>query len=171
MTDTTALFPAPAWVRAAGRVTPSGPRPAGGPEVAAERQAAVDTLHRFAWAFDEHDRDRLEDCFDPDAVWTATIGGHRDLGRSEGREAVLTWLTAGWPAQADQRRHIVTNAVVDGLDAGSDEATVTAMIFVTAAQDGGFRAVTAGVYRTRVRRGGDGSWRITRFDASFDAPF
>jgi ketosteroid isomerase-like protein len=215
VTDTSTLDPAPAWVRGAGRVVTTRPHAQDSPEVAAARQAAIDTLHRFAWAFDEHDRNSLTACFTEDAVWTATISGHRDLGTSEGRETVLRWLTSGWPAQADQRRHIVTNAVVDELDTDhldtdhldtdhldtdhldtdhldtdhldtdhldtdhldtdhletGASATVTAMILVTAAEGGAFRAVTAGVYRARMRCGGDGVWRIARFDASFDAPF
>ncbi|MCE0764100.1 nuclear transport factor 2 family protein [Pseudonocardia kujensis] len=169
-TDATVLDPAPAWVRSAGRVATTGPQAVDTPETAAARQAATDTLHRFAWAFDEHDRESLTACFTEDAVWTATIGGHRDLGTSKGRETVLGWLTAGWPGQTDQRRHIVTNAVVDDLDP-ANSATVTAMILVTAAENGTFRAVTAGVYRARMRRERDGAWRVARFDASFDAPF
>jgi ketosteroid isomerase-like protein len=102
-------------------------------------------------------------------VFTANIGGDQPFGPYVGREEIVAWLTSYWDKETDQRRHFVTDAMVDDLS--GDEATVTAMLLLAASEDGVMRTVTSGFYRVELRKEGDGAWRIARFDAGYDAPY
>jgi ketosteroid isomerase-like protein len=168
-TVTTTLNPAPSWASHSGLVRIDGPDRTTSSAQAIDKILCVETVNRFAFAYDEQDAAVLADCFTEDAVLHATTAGTQDFGAYEGRDAVVGWLSAYWGRTVDQRRHIVTNAVVDGLT--DDAARVTTMLLVTAAQDGAFRPVTAGVYCAGVRRQDDGAWRIATFELGFDAAF
>ncbi|MGA5504975.1 nuclear transport factor 2 family protein [Streptomyces umbrinus] len=163
------LNPQPSWATKEGLVALRGPDSQSLPGQAADKILAAETLHRFGFAYDEQNAEAMTDCFTEDAVLTATTAGTRSLGTHTGREAVVGWLSAHWGQSRDQRRHIVTNAMVDDLTA--DSAQVTTMLLVTAAENGQFRPVTAGVYRATVRKESDGAWRIARFALGFDASF
>jgi ketosteroid isomerase-like protein len=169
MTTETMLNPQPSWATQNGLVTLKGPDRTTPAPRALDKILCAETLYRFGFCYDEQDRDGLADCFTEDVVLTATTAGTRSFGTYEGRDAAVGWLTAYWGRTLDQRRHIVTNAMVDDLTATT--ATVTAMLLVTAAQDGAFRTVTAGVYRARTRKEDDGAWRIAGFALGFDAAF
>jgi ketosteroid isomerase-like protein len=166
---TEALNPRPSWASADRIITLQGPDRAARPDQASGKVLAAETLYRFGFAYDEQDAAALADCFTPDATLTATTAGTRSFGTHTGREAVLGWLTAYWGKTRDQRRHIITNPMVDDLTTTS--ATVTAMLLVTAAEDGALRPVTAGVYRAVVRKNADQAWRISQFTLGFDASF
>jgi ketosteroid isomerase-like protein len=139
------------------------------PAQADDKVRCAETISRFAFAYDEQDRDRLTDCFAEDAVLHATTAGTQDFGTYLGRDDVVGWLTAYWGRTRDQRRHLVTNAMVDDLT--ETTARVTTMLLVTAAEDGRFRPVTSGVYSAGLRKDPDGIWRITAFELGFDAAF
>jgi hypothetical protein len=171
MTPTTAeLRPKPTWATADGHIALRGPvvdeRSA---RRALDRVLALETIHRFAFAFGERIRDVLTDCFTADATFAANIGGTQPVGPHEGRDVVVAWLTSYWDMQVDQRRHLVTDAVVDELT--DDTATVTTMLTLAGSADGTMRLITAGFYRCELRREADGAWRIARFGAGYDAPY
>jgi ketosteroid isomerase-like protein len=167
MTET--LNPRPSWATTDGIITLQGPDRAARPDQASDKVLAAETLYRFGFAYDEQDAGALADCFTEDATLTATTAGTHSFGTYTGRAAVIRWLTAYWGKTRDQRRHIVTNPMVDDLTATG--ATVTAMLLVTAAENRAFRPVTAGVYRVTVRKDPDQAWRISHFTLGFDAPF
>jgi ketosteroid isomerase-like protein len=174
MSDPTAdPQPRPAWASTDGHIEIAGPHRCLGAEQstrgALHRVLALETVHRFAFSFGERDRAVLEDCFTEDASFAANIGGTQPVGPYVGRDAIVEWLTSYWPRQTDQRRHLVTDAVVDDLTA--DSATVTAMLTLAGSADGAMRLITAGFYRCVMRREGDGAWRIARFGAGYDAPY
>lgn len=167
--DTTQLSPRPGWASTDRLVTLERPVSSETGLDPLDRVLAGETLYRFAFAYDEQDRDALADCFTEDAVLSATTAGERDFGTYEGRERVIRWLTAYWGRTVDQRRHIVTNVTVDRQTDHS--AHVTAMLLVTAAENGQFRPVTAGLYVADVVKDVDGVWRLSRFSLGFDASF
>jgi ketosteroid isomerase-like protein len=163
------LNPRPSWASSDGHIDLLGPDRTTPADAAIDKMLVAETLARFGFTFDERDRAGLEDCFTEDAVFTASIGGTQDLGTFRGRDKAVRWLTAYWETQTDQRRHLVTNVMVDHLT--EDSAVATCMLFVTCAKDGAMRPQTAGFYCTRMRREADGAWRIQHFDAGFDAAF
>jgi hypothetical protein len=167
--DTTQLSPRPGWASTDRLVNLERPVSSLAGHDPLDRVLAGETLYRFAFAYDEQDREALSDCFTDNAVLSATTAGEHDFGTYTGRDEVIGWLTAYWGKTVDQRRHIVTNVTVDRQTDRS--AHVTAMLLVTAAENGQFRPVTAGLYVADVAKELDGVWRLGRFNLGFDASF
>ena len=166
--DTTGdgLRPRPAWARETGRIEP-GPATAAPP--APDREAVVERVHRYGWAYDERRTDLLAECFTGEGVWEGNVMGTAPIGPFRGRDAVAGWLAGFWPQQHDQRRHVLTNTVVQEL--AGDRATVLAYLVLTSASAGRVRMETTGCYRFELAREPDGTWRIAHLFAGFDAPF
>jgi ketosteroid isomerase-like protein len=130
--------------------------------------ALTEAVSRYCWAFDERRRDLLADCFTEDAVWEGTVAASQTVGPLRGRDRILEWLAEFWPHQRDQRRHILTNFLVEALS--EEEADVYAYLLLTSARDETVSVETTGFYRTRLALD-DGRWRIRHLFAGFDAPF
>ena len=159
------LRPRPAWAHKDGLVKVLA-NPAPGLDV---RGMLADRMYRYCWGFDERQEQVLEECFTEDAVWVGDVMGETRVGPFEGRKAVLAYLTGFWPHQRDQRRHVVTNFVVETID--GDTARGLAYLLLV----GSTRATTgleaSGLYCVDYRRSADGNWRITKLSAGFDVPF
>jgi hypothetical protein len=138
-----------------------GPAPVAGP-------APAEVVSRYCWAFDQHRPDLLEECFTEDAVWEGAVSGSEAVGPIRGRARILEWLSGFWPHQHDQRRHILTNFLVEHLAA--ETAEIHAYLLLTSAKDGAVSLETTGFYRTQLALV-DERWRIRHLFAAFDAPF
>ncbi|MCE0762002.1 nuclear transport factor 2 family protein [Pseudonocardia kujensis] len=137
--------------------------------IADDRAAVVERVHRYGWAFDERRADLLAECFTAGGVWEGSVMGTELIGPFRGRQAVTDWLGRFWPTQPDQRRYVLTNALVEELV--DDRATVLAYLVLTSASAGVVRMETTGCYRFSLAREADGCWRIAVLRAGFDAPF
>ena len=97
-----------------------------------------------------------------------------------GRSAVVGWLTGFWPHQTDQRRHVVTNLIVERCEGNS--ATCLAYLLLVGSTRATVALESAGLYRTtsvaRMTRGASadsmrpstcrsGSRRSTRWNRGF----
>ena len=163
------LKPAPAWARDGGHTDLAAavsPAAAGDP---VDRSLIAERIARYGWCYDERDRAGLGECFTEDGVWEGDIMGTEKVGPFRGRAAIITFLTGFWDEQADQRRHVFTNVVVDRL--ADDTATAQAYLQLLASSDARTHTETAGPYRFELVRGRDEIWRLTRLAAGFDAPF
>lgn len=165
------LRPPPAWGHASGDLRLVAPGTA-----AAEpglRALLAEAVHRYGWAYDERRADLLAEAFTEDAVWEASIMGVDRVGPFRGRDAITAWLADFWPAQTDQRRHVLTNVVLQSAagEPDRDRAEVVAYLILLASSDAATRIETAGFYRFALRREADGAWRIAHLFAGFDAPF
>jgi hypothetical protein len=130
---------------------------------------AIETVNRFALAFGERNHHVLIDCFTVDATFDANIGGETPTGLYSGRDEIVAWLSSYWPRQTDQRRHLVTDPVVDHVD--DDRVVVTAVLVLAASEHAAMRVITAGFYRCTLVLETDGVWRIETFRAGYDAPY
>ncbi|MGF1595697.1 MAG: nuclear transport factor 2 family protein [Acidimicrobiales bacterium] len=161
-------FPEPGWATKTSHVT-IGPEPATVAAAdAADRIAIAERVHLYGWGYDERNRELLGACFTEDGIWEGSIMGSDRVGPHEGRDAVTAFLTAFWDVQTDQRRHIFTNVVVSEQTATA--AVAHAYLLLTASTGDAMVPVTNGPYRFELRHD-DGSWRIARLVAGFDAPF
>lgn len=160
--------PEPGWAAKIGHVQVKPLEPDSDPSRAADRVMIAERVHRYGWGYDERNREQLADCFTADGVWEGCITGTDKIGPFEGREAVVAFLTDFWTVQTDQRRHIFTNVIVDGLSA--DRAVAHAYLLLTASTDGTMTPVTNGPYRLVMHKD-HGVWRIAHLIAGFDAPF
>ena len=159
------LRPQPAWAHRTGLVHVES-RPPAGLDVA---QTLQDRLHRYCWGFDERRHDVLIDTFTADCVWVGDVMGETTIGPHRGRDTVLAWLSAFWDHQRDQRRHVVTNFVLEEL--GESTASGMAYLLLVGASNASVVLEAAGLYRVQYRLEQDGVWRITQLTAGFDAPF
>lgn len=159
------LRPQPAWASRTGLVHVA-PRPPAGLGAA---QALQDRLHRYCWGFDERRRDVLVDTFTADAVWVGEVMGETTIGPHRGRDTVLAWLAAFWEHQRDQRRHVVTNFVLEELQ--DSTASAMAYLLLVGTRNASVALEAAGLYRVEYRLEPDDVWRISRLIAGFDAPF
>ncbi len=159
--------PAPGWASAAGRVQLSGGRGQDASGVG-DRLLCAERVARYGWAYDERDRDALAACFTADAVWEGSLLGTTSVGPITGGGAIADWLAAFWPDQQDQRRHVLSNVVVDLAESA---ATAHAYLVLLSSQDGMTSVVSAGPYRFHLERQDDGAWLLAHLAAGFDAPF
>jgi ketosteroid isomerase-like protein len=159
--------PRQSWASREGIVVPSGPIGPAPTDLPTDRALLVETLCRLGFSMDEHNRLGIADCFTEDAVVMATIAGERSLGTHQGREAVVDWLTTIGQGQQAQRRLLITNAVVNNLEA--DSALVNALFLAMVIAAGKLRPLTTGVLRAQMKKERDNAWRISRFILGFDA--
>ncbi|MEA3214437.1 MAG: hypothetical protein QOJ19_593 [Acidimicrobiia bacterium] len=160
--------PEPGWAAKIGHVRLKPLEADNDGQRAADRVMIAECVHRYGWGYDERQAGLLADCFTADAVWEGVVTGTDQVGPFEGRDAVVAFLTDFWTMQTDQRRHIFTNVIVDGLTTTS--AIAHAYLLLTASTGGTMTPITNGPYRLSMRKE-DGVWRIERLSAGFDAPF
>jgi hypothetical protein len=160
--------PTPAWGHGTGALDLSSGPPAVDAALLTDRELFADRMSRYGWGFDERRAEVLADCFTDDAVWEATIMGSSTVGPHVGREAILEFMTGFWPDQLDQRRHMIMNVIVE--EQTDADATVLSYHLLMSAAAGVLTAVTCGFYRAEMRKD-QGSWRIRRLLAGYDAPF
>lgn len=139
---------------------------------------AQQVINRYSWAFDERRVDALLELFTPDAVWDASVMGEVQIGPFVGRERILEWLTAFWPKQRDQRRHVFTNYIVDEFDGTS--LSVYCYLQLFGSRHAASQFETAGFARFTLKRlsaelepvnQAANGWAITHFTAGYDSPF
>ncbi len=159
--------PVPGWASTAGRVHLSDGRAADSSSLA-DRLLCGERVARYGWAYDERDREALAACFTVDAVWEGSLLGTTPVGPITGSTRIADWLAAFWPQQPDQRRHVLTNVV---LDLTGSTATAHAYLVLLSSQGGTTSVVSAGPYRFQLERQDDGAWLLSHLAAGFDAPF
>jgi hypothetical protein len=132
----------------------------------ADRQFIAETAHRYALAYDERRLDVLADVFTEDVIFAFSISGG-GYGQYAGRDAVIGWLSDIMQGQFDQRRHVVSNFIVEELNA--DRAVITLYLSLFAS-DTETRVVTSGFYQMELYKSDD-KWRISYVYDGLDRPF
>lgn len=165
MSGVTQTKPGQAWAHKSGLVS-MGPHkaiPAGSDPL--DRLAIQEAFYRFGIAHDENRIDVLETCFTADATLIVVEGSAEPLARMEGREAILRGLGSVISQQTDQRRHCMTNVVIDELS--DSEANALAYGMVSCAADALWLGAAV-IYAADLRKEDDGAWRFTRFVIGMD---
>lgn len=160
--------PQPAWARERGHTKLAPALAADAAPTAPDRDLVAERIARYGWSYDERDATALGECFTDDGVWQGNLMGTQEIGPFTGRQAIVEFLTGFWGEQADQRRHVFTNVVVDSLV--GDRATAHAYLILLASSTERTSVETAGPYRLEAARDG-GIWRLTLLSAGFDVPF
>jgi hypothetical protein len=170
MSEAENLRPAPGWASTINqaKVRPLVAAPQAGEAI--DRLLIAERIARYGWAYDERDRQGLGDCFTEDGVWEGQIMGTDPVGPFEGRQAIVDFLTGFWDEQTDQRRHVLTNVILDEVK--GDTATGHAYLILLGSTEASMTPLTAGPYRFELSRdSADGVWRMSRLAAGFDAPY
>jgi len=132
----------------------------------AER-AILRTIFACAAAIDAGDEEAFVACFTVDGEFEAS-GASRDATTFRIRgEAELAEFLAGHTRPPERRhRHVVAEPIVE---VEGDEATCRSYFMVVVEHEGEPVLRTFGRYEDRLRREGDGTWRLQRRSAELDS--
>jgi len=133
------------------------------------RAEIENVLGLAAWGYDENDVDLIAEQFAETATMTMQIGRDGDtIGPFEGREAIRKLHADSLAGQTDQRRHNISNLVVQKETA--DSASTTSNLTLLSIEDGAVRVLSSGWYSDElVKR--DGRWLISRRHIYLDLPY
>ena len=134
----------------------------------ADRLAILDVVQRYGWTYDERRLDVMQELYSEDTVFHGAIWGQPLIEPAVGIEAVLSWQRGWMDQQSDQRRHLITNLLVE--EQQSDRAIVLAYMTITSADPTSVQLVATGFYRFTLVRAA-GRWLIQDTFAAFDVPF
>jgi hypothetical protein len=158
---------APAWAHAAGFISLKEPGavPTTLQELA-DRDLARESALRYSYAYDERRLDVLHSLLSPDAKFSISISG-ATVETQEGRETVIAWLSDLMDSQDDQRRHVVSNVIIEDISA--DRAVVVTYLAVFSVRETA-QLATTGFYRFDLEKHGS-VWRISHIFDGLDRPF
>jgi len=125
-----------------------------------------ESFARYGMAYDEARLNVLADLFTADAVVELGHGSGQPFATLKGREAIIANFTKALQNQHDQRRHFMTNIMVDKLTRTA--ASVVAYEMVTIAEHGLKLGATV-VCATQLRKAaGSGHWQFSRMFIGMD---
>lgn len=125
-----------------------------------------ESFARYGMAYDEARIDVLTDLFTADAVVELGHGSGKPFATLKGRDAIIANFEKALKNQHDQRRHFMTNIMVDML--GRNEASAVAYEVVTIA-DRGLKLGATVVCATKLRKAaGTGHWQFSRMFIGMD---
>jgi hypothetical protein len=168
-THASPTLPRQAWAHHDGKINMKPLQPADwSPEALAARAQIAEAFYRFGFAHDEARIDVAASCFTDDTVFEVAQGQGDPFTRFAGRDEVFSRLTRVVAEQADQRRHVISNILVEELDLVAGTASALAFSVVSVAANG----LTLGasvIYSADLRREDDGCWRFSYFFIGMDS--
>jgi SnoaL-like domain len=135
------------------------------PQALAARLQIQEAFYRFGTGHDEARADVVGSCFTEDAVFEVAQGQGEPFVHYQGRAEIMRRIGAIVAEQADQRRHCITNVLVESLTAGT--ASAIAYGIVPVAADGLTLGATV-LYVGDLVREVDGCWRFSYFYIGMD---
>jgi F0F1-type ATP synthase epsilon subunit len=134
-------------------------------ENALNRLLIQEAFARWGVGYDEARLDVLRTLFTRDAEFRVLQGSREPIASASGIDEIIKNVANALPQQSDQRRHAMTNIVIDRLT--KNEATAIAYGIVTIAADGVSVGVSV-IYSANLRREQDGVWRFSKFVIGMD---
>jgi len=124
-------------------------------------------MSRFLLGVDEQDAARVRSTLTEDAQTGMVLDGEK-MGPPPGREGIVGYLQEFWKTQTDQRRHVLSNPIVESE---SPEAAVLSFyLTLYATKDRKLRPIATGRYRVRYVLKGESGW-IRNIELVLDGPF
>ena len=124
-------------------------------------------MSRFYLGLDQRDAAMVRATLSEDAETCMFLDGEK-MGPPAGREGIVGYLEEFWKTQTDQRRHVLSNAI---LESESPEAAVLSFyLTLYATKDRKLRPVATGRYRVRYVLKGESGW-IRNIELVLDGPF
>lgn len=120
---------------------------------------------RWGWAYDEARLDVMKTLFTEDAAFKVVSGAYTPGVDVVGVDKIIGINTGALKFQGDQRRHVISNVIIEKLT--ESEATALAFCITTLAANGLSNGATV-MYSADLRRGADGVWRFSRFVIGID---
>ncbi len=163
--DQTAAFPEPQWASKCGliRILPNG-APVTTSNVL-DRLLIQEAFYRWGIAWDEARLGVIHSLFTDDGELVITLGSTKPISRHRGPDAIAKYVDGASKVQSDQRRHAMTNVVIDRLT--ESEATAVAYGIVTIASNGLKLGATV-IYSAELRKDANNIWRFLKFVIGMD---
>jgi hypothetical protein len=130
-------------------------------------ETRCELMSRFYLGLDQQDAEMIRSTLTEDAETCMILDGER-MGPPPGREGIVGYLEAFWKTQTDQRRHVLSNAIL--VSESSGEAVLAFYLTLYATKNRALRPVATGRYRVRFvsKPGGE---RIRSIELVLDGPF
>ena len=138
----------------------------GNPDEAIDRLMIGEAFSRWGIGFDEGRADVIASIFTDDGIMESMEGSGTPTLTVRGAQEIGAAMVRFQQRQADQRRHSMTNVVVESLT--SDRAVALAYGIVTMAKNGKLELAASVIYRGELRKEADGIWRFSRFSVGMD---
>ena len=158
-------FPPQNWASKAGLVNLQPNGKAETTSSVLDRLLIQEAFSRWGIAWDEARLDVVRSLFTKDGEVVITLGSAKPLTHLAGPDAIAKYVEGASKVQLDQRRHAMTNIVIDRLT--GDEATTIAYGVVTIAADGLSLGATV-IYSGELRKESDGVWRFSKLVIGMD---
>lgn len=123
-----------------------------------------DAFSRWGIAFDEDRVDVIESLFTQDAQLIGLEAGPDPVVSANGREQILEVVRQASVQQNDQRRHVISNIVIEELTDNTARAIAYGIIPI--ANNGLFLGATV-IYSADLKKEGD-AWRFSRLAIAMD---
>jgi hypothetical protein len=134
-------------------------------ESAVNRLLIHEAFARWGIAHDEAQLEVIRSLFTKDAELVVLLGSKEPIDSAEGSDAIVDTVATSLRQQQNQRRHAITNVVIDRLT--EDEASAIAYGIVTIANDGLSLGASV-IYYGDLCREADGVWRFSKFVIGMD---
>ena len=142
------------------------PNRRGSPDEAIDRVMIGEVFSRWGIGFDEGRADVIASLFTKDGVLESSEGSGTPTLTVRGAQEIGASMVRFQRRQADQRRHSMTNVVIESL--AGNRALALAYGIVTMAKDGQLALASSVIYRGELEKGPDGIWRFSRFAIGMD---
>lgn len=158
-------FPPQHWASKLGLVDPQPNGVAVESSNVLDRMLIQEAFYRWGIAWDEARLEVVRSLFTKDGELVITRGSDKAISRHVGPAVIAKYVADASRVQADQRRHAMTNVVIDRLS--TLEATAIAYGIVTIAANGLALGATV-IYSAELRKEPDGVWRFLKFVIGMD---
>ena len=123
-----------------------------------------DVINRWGIAYDEGRLDIIEELFTDDAAYIVYRGTPEPIIDMQGRTNILESVRTVMQRQNDQRRHAVSNIVLNALSDDRAKAVAYGIVAIP----GDEIIIGASVAYSADLRKEDGRWRFSRFAVAMD---
>lgn len=137
------------------------------PQSLADRAMIADAFARWGIGYDEGRLDVIRALFPADGELDVLEASAKPLQSLKGIDTIIKNVASDRAKQNDQRRHAISNVVIDKLTGTS--ATAIAYGVVTAAGGGELYLGATVIYRGDMKKMPDGTWRFARLVIGMDA--
>ena len=144
-----------------------GPSQRGQTAQTIDRLMIQEAFSRWGIAFDEGRENVIVSLFQKDGTLEFMKGSGTAMSAIHGAKEIGAFAVKAQKGQGDQRRHLISNVVVESLD--GDKALAWAYSVVTATNGGDITIASSVIYRAELQKEPDGIWRFSRFVIGMDA--
>jgi 3-methyladenine DNA glycosylase/8-oxoguanine DNA glycosylase len=137
------------------------------PDHALDRLMIAESFSRWGIAWDEGCLDVIDSLFTKNGELVILEGKAEPLAHLKGHDQILDHVQNSRAAQADQRRHAISNVVVEQLD--SSRATALAYGLVSTVQNGQMILAATVIYRGELCKDVVKGWQFETFIIGMDA--